>query len=108
MQPTTGTDDDPYELDLPTGWTCTVDDGRIDYVDADGTARITITEFSRHLQVYWWVDVYTRSGSGDWTQREVGTGDSYRSGDAAARAAQSVVDAVADGEDLSEAPIIEE
>lgn len=107
MQPTTGSDD-PYELDLPTEWTYTVEDGRVDYVDADETARITISEFSRHLQVYWWVDVYTRSEDGSWTQREVGTGDSFRSGEAAARAAQSVIDATEDGDDLSEAPIIED
>ncbi|WP_101294292.1 hypothetical protein [Halegenticoccus soli] len=91
---------DPYDLDLGANWRVRVGDGRVDYVDDSSGVRVAITEFQRHLQVYWWVDVYTRE-DGTWIGREVGLGDSYRDPESAAEAAQSVVDAVCRGDDLA-------
>ncbi|QIB75572.1 hypothetical protein G3I44_15495 [Halogeometricum borinquense] len=83
--------DDPYCLDLPRGWTANTDGETTTYERPDGTLRIEITEFSRGLSLYWWVDVYERNGD-DWTQIEVGLGASFTSADDAAAAVQSYLD----------------
>jgi hypothetical protein len=83
--------DDPYGLDVPPGWTGRVDGDRTTYESADGERRVVITEFSRGLSIYWWVDVYERDG--EWTRREAGVGDTHTDPDDAAAAAQSYVDA---------------
>ncbi|WP_129112854.1 hypothetical protein [Halegenticoccus tardaugens] len=99
---------DPYDLDLPAGWRCDSTDSSVDYLNDPSTVRITITEFSRHVQVYWWVDVYTRStGSDEWVKREVGLGDSYRDPARAAAAAQEAIDAV-EGDGLGRRPVVED
>jgi hypothetical protein len=85
------TTDDPYGLDLPPGWTRAVSDGEVTYENRSRTRRITIEEFSKHLALYWWVDVYERTSDG-WERREVGVGDSYRDPQDAADAVQTYVD----------------
>lgn len=99
-------DADPYDLDLPNEWSHTVEDGRVIYENEDSTVRVSITEFSRHLQVYWWVDVFTREEeSGEWTKREAGLGDSFRDPDDAVRVAEVLVESVEDGDDFTELPV---
>jgi hypothetical protein len=98
-------DSDPYDLDLPNEWCYTVEDGRVVYENEDSTVRVSITEFSRHLQVYWWVDVFTREGDDEWTKREAGLGDSFRDPDDAARVAEVLVESVEEGDDFTELPV---
>lgn len=87
--------DDPYDLDLPAAWTAATEDGTTRYEQSDGARRVEITEFSRGLSLYWWVDAYERV-DGDWSRVEAGLGDSFTRSAAAAAAAQSYLDDVAD------------
>lgn len=97
---------DPYELDIPTEWHHTVEGGRVDYENEESTVRVSITEFSRHLQVYWWVDVFTRADTdAEWTKREAGLGDSFRDPDEAVQVAEVLVESVEDGDDFTELPV---
>ncbi|EJN58474.1 hypothetical protein HSB1_29520 [Halogranum salarium B-1] len=98
--------DDPYDLDRPNNWSYAVDDGRVVYENDDATVRVSITEFSRHLQVYWWVDVFTRDDTEEtWTKREAGLGDSFRDPEDAAQVAEVLVESVEDGDDFTELPV---
>ncbi|SEK48780.1 hypothetical protein [Haloferax larsenii] len=91
--------DDPFSLSLPEGWTVeldvdtSVDDPRsqVVYESPDSRFRVTITEFSRGLTLYWWVDIFARAG-GEWHRRETGLGDSFRDPEAVAAAAQDALD----------------
>ena len=86
----------PFGVDVPEGWTRTVDAGRTIY-EADGAGvRVEIRELSRRLSLYWWVDVYERVG-GEWTRRDVGVEDTFQDPDAAAAAVQAVVEAASAG-----------
>jgi hypothetical protein len=87
-----GAEADPYGLDVPPGWTERVDGDRTTYESGDGDCRVVITEFSKGLSIYWWVDVFERDDGR--THREAGVGDTYTDPAAAAVAAQSYVDAV--------------
>ncbi|SEO24370.1 hypothetical protein SAMN04487948_101295 [Halogranum amylolyticum] len=99
-------DTDPYDLDLPSEWCYTVEGGRVVYENEASTVRVSITEFSRHLQVYWWVDVFTREETdAEWTKREAGLGDSFRDPDDAVRVAEVLVESVKDGDDFTELPV---
>ena len=81
---------DPFGVELPEGWTRTVDAERTVY-EADGAGvRVEIRELSRRLSIYWWVDVYERAGD-EWKPRDVGVADTFQDPDAAAAAAQAVV-----------------
>lgn len=101
-------DTDPYDLDLPSEWDYAVEGGRVDYVNDESTVRVSITEFPRHLQVYWWVDMYTReNAAADWVQREAGLGDSFRNPEDAVRVAEVLVESVEEGDDLTELPVID-
>ena len=87
---------DPFGVDVPAGWSRSVDADRTVY-EADGAdVRVEIRELSRRLSLYWWVDVYERAG-GEWTRRDVGVEETFRDPDAAAAAVQSVVDAAVAG-----------
>ena len=99
-------DADPYDLDLPAQWTHVVEGGRVTYENEESTVRVSITEFSRHLQVYWWVDLFTRTDSDDrWTKREAGLGDSFRDPEDAARVVEVLVESVEEGDDFTELPV---
>lgn len=99
-------DTDPYDLDLPSDWDYTVEGGRVDYVNEESTVRVSITEFPRHLQVYWWVDTYTREDrDDDWVPREAGLGDSFRNPEDAIRVAEVLVESAEEGDDFTELPV---
>ena len=92
--------DDPYDVDLPADWTAataTAAAGTTRYERSDGTLRVEITEFSRGLSLYWWVDAYERV-DGDWSRVEAGLGDSFTRAVDAAAAAQSFLDEVRAGD----------
>ncbi len=92
---------DPFGVDVPDGWTRTVDADRTVYEADDADVRVEVRELTRRLSLYWWVDVYERAG-GEWTPRDVGVEDTFRDPDAAAAAAQTVVDAADAGRRPSE------
>lgn len=97
----TPTSADPFGVVVPAGWTRDADADRTVY-RADGAGvRVEIRELSRRLSLYWWVDVYERVG-GEWVHRDVGVEDTFRNSDAAAAAAQTVVDATEAGRRPSE------
>lgn len=99
-------DADPYDLDLPAQWSHVVEDGRVTYENEESTVRVSITEFSRHLQVYWWVDLFTRADADDrWTKREAGLGDSFRDPEDAARVVEVLIESVEEGDDFTELPV---
>jgi hypothetical protein len=83
--------DDPYRIDLPDGWTVVTEGDETTYESPGGTRRVQITEFSRGLSLYWWVNVFERDGD-DWTRVEVGLGESFTRADAVASAVQSYLD----------------
>jgi hypothetical protein len=86
--------DDPYRLDRPDGWTAATEGDTTTYESPGGTRRVEITEFSRGLSLYWWVDVYERDDDG-WMRVEVGLGESFTRADAVASAVQSYLDDLA-------------
>lgn len=100
-------DPDPYDLGVPSNWTVSVDGGCVTYENTASTVRIRLTEFARHLRVYWWVDLYTRDCDGEWTKREAGLGDSFRDPEEAARVADVLIESVEAGDDFSQLPVID-
>ena len=88
---------DPFGVDVPEGWTRSVDVNRTVYEADDADVRVEIRELSRRLSLYWWVNVYERVG-GEWTRRDVGVEATFRDSNAAAAAAQTVVDAADAGQ----------
>jgi uncharacterized protein RhaS with RHS repeats len=83
---------DPYDCTRPTGWTANADGDAVAYTDPAGTRRVTITEVSRGLSLFWWVDAARRpTPSADWEPVATTAGDSFRDHEAAVRAAERVV-----------------
>lgn len=96
---------DPFGVDVPEGWTRTVDADRTVY-EADGAGvRVEVRELTRRLSIYWWVDVYERVGD-EWVSRDVGVEDTFRDSDDAAAAAQAVVRAASSGRRPSEMNVV--
>ena len=95
----------PFGVDVPEGWSRTVDADRTVYESDGAGVRIEIRELSRRLSIYWWVDVYERVDGG-WTHRDVGVEDTFRESDAAAAAAQAVVRSAAAGRRPSEMNVV--
>jgi len=89
---------DPYDVDLPDGWSSRSRDRTTVYESGEGDHRVHIVEFSKGLSLYWWVDVFVRD-AGEWRRREVGLGDSYTDSDEAASAVESYLDRVDRGAD---------
>ncbi|WP_049987959.1 hypothetical protein [Halobellus rufus] len=87
--------DDPYDLDLPTGWSARCRDRATVYENDRGDHRVRIVEFSKGLSLYWWVDVFDGDGD-EWEPREVGLGESYTDPESAAAAVEAYL-ATADG-----------
>ena len=87
---------DPFGVELPDGWDRTFTGESAVYETPSEGVRVELRELSHRLALYWWVDVYERV-DGKWTLREVGVEDTFRDPQAAAEAAQSVVDGAADG-----------
>ncbi|KAB1196844.1 MULTISPECIES: hypothetical protein [Haloferax] len=89
--------DDPFSLSVPEGWSVAIDtdtddaNGRTVYESPDEDYRVVVTEFSRGLRLYWWVDIFAYAG-GEWHRREVGLGDSFRDPVTVADAAQDALD----------------
>ena len=96
---------DPFGVDVPEGWNRTVDAERTVYEADDADVRVEIRELTRRLSIYWWVDAYERAGD-EWVQRDVGVEDTFRDPDAAAAAAQAVVEAASAGRRLSELNVV--
>jgi hypothetical protein len=87
---------DPFGVELPTGWTRTLTAESAVYEAPSEGVRVELRELSHSLALYWWVDVYERV-DGEWRLREAGDEDTFDDPQAAAEAAQSVVDGAADG-----------
>jgi len=87
---------DPYDLDLPDGWSAQYRDRTAVYENGRGDHRVRIVEFSKGLSLYWWVDVYV--GDEEWHRQEVGLGDSYTDPEVAVAAVESYLEVVADSE----------
>ncbi|WP_411962837.1 hypothetical protein [Haloferax sp. YSMS24] len=89
--------DDPFSLSVPEEWDVTVEtdteqaSSKAIYESPDADYRVVVTEFARGLTLYWWVDIFARA-DGEWHRREVGLGDSFRTPDAVADAAQDALD----------------
>ncbi|RLM53215.1 hypothetical protein DVK02_14560 [Halobellus sp. Atlit-31R] len=98
-------DADPFDVDLPSGWSAQPRDRVTTYENADGDHRVRIREFSRGLSLYWWVDVYVYDAG--WEHREVGLGDTYTAPEAAASAVESYVARV-ESADQTEQPSMEQ
>jgi hypothetical protein len=89
---------DPYDCRLPAGWTAGQDGDAVAYTNPAETRRVTITEFSRGLSLFWWVDAARRpTPSGDWEPAATGAGESFRDPERAVRAAAGVVSRLAEG-----------
>jgi hypothetical protein len=89
---------DPYDCTHPAEWTASEDGDTVAYTNPAGTRRVTITEVSRGLSLFWWVDAARRPEPGaDWDPVATDTGDSFRDPERAVRAAESVVARFADG-----------
>jgi hypothetical protein len=89
---------DPYHVSRPADWTVRVEADAVAYVDPAATRRVTVTELSRGLTLYWWVDAATRPDpDADWEPAACVPGDSFRDHERAARAAERAVAALADG-----------
>ena len=84
---------DPYDVDLPAGWSARSGDRTAVYESSGGAHRVRVVEFSRGLSLYWWVDVFVRDGA-EWRRLEVGLGDSYTDPEEAAAAVESYLDRV--------------
>jgi hypothetical protein len=87
---------DPYDVELPAGWTARCLDRTTVYENDAGDHRVRVVEFSKGLSLYWWVDVFDRDGV-EWRRREVGLGDSYTDPDQAAAEVEAYLSAVAGG-----------
>ena len=83
---------DPFDVELPPGWSAQRRDGRTAYQNESGDHRVRIVEFSKGLSLYWWVDVYVYDEA--WEHREVGLGDSYTDPDDAASAVEAYIERV--------------
>ncbi|RLM84071.1 hypothetical protein D3D02_15335 [Halobellus sp. Atlit-38R] len=93
-----GADDagaDPFDVELPPGWSAQRRDGTTAYQNGSGDHRVRIVEFSKGLSLYWWVDVYVYDE--EWEHREVGLGDSYTDPEDAASAVETYIERVAQG-----------
>ncbi|MFC6988141.1 hypothetical protein ACFQJD_04345 [Haloplanus sp. GCM10025708] len=96
---------DPYEICLPDEWTVTVEDPRVVYENGDATVRVVVTEFSRNLTLYWWVDVATRAATDNaWTRRAVGPETTYRDHEAAIDHAEELIHEAANGREFADSP----
>ncbi|MFB6122937.1 MAG: hypothetical protein ABEJ78_05710 [Haloferacaceae archaeon] len=99
---------DPYGIRLPDEWTVTTEDSRVVYENGDATVRVVVTEFSRNLMLYWWVDVATRPTPDDaWTRRAVGPETTYRDHETAADHAETLIHEAAAGREFADAPPVE-
>jgi hypothetical protein len=88
---------DPYDLSRPADWAVRVETDAVAYVDPTATRRVTVTELSRGLTLYWWVDAATRPDpDADWEPAAATPGDSFRDPARASRAAERAVAALAD------------
>ena len=94
---TADTDADPFDIELPPGWSAQRRDGTTTYQNEAGDHRVRIVEFSKGLSLYWWVDVYVYDE--EWDHREVGLGDSYTDPTDAASAVETYIERVERGGD---------
>ena len=89
---------DPYDCTRPAGWTASEEGDAVAYTNPAGTRRVTITEVSRGLSLFWWVDAARRpTPSADWEPVATDAGDSFRDPERAVHAAEEVVARIADG-----------
>ena len=89
---------DPYDCTRPAEWTASEDGDTVAYTNPAGTRRVTITEVSRGLSLFWWVDAARRpTTDADWEPVTTDTGDSFRDPERAVRAAETVVARFTDG-----------
>jgi hypothetical protein len=83
---------DPYDCTLPPGWTTRQDGDAVAYTNPEGTRRVTVTELSRGLSLFWWVDAARRpTPSADWEPVSTDASESFRDPEEAVRSAETVV-----------------
>jgi hypothetical protein len=95
-------------MHLPDRWTVEADGARVVYENPEATVRVVLTEFSRNLTLYWWVDVVARERTGAaWTRRAVGPETTYRDPEAAADHAEGLIHEAAAGRTFTDVPPVE-